>query len=63
MSGHDRANRELVPGAIFDGAYQIMSPLGAGGMASVYLVRHLAMDKELNSAHFYQQELLESMLI
>ena len=47
MSGHDRANRELVPGAIFDGAYQIMSPLGAGGMASVYLVRHLAMDKIL----------------
>jgi serine/threonine protein kinase len=47
MSGHDPASTELVPGAIFDGAYQIMSPLGAGGMASVYLVRHLALDKIL----------------
>jgi serine/threonine protein kinase len=42
-----RSNLELIPGAVFDGAYQIMAPLGAGGMASVFLVRHLAMDKVL----------------
>ena len=40
-----RSILELVPGSIFDGTYQIMAPLGVGGMASVFLVRHIAMDK------------------
>ena len=39
------SNFELIPGSIFDRDYQIMAPLGSGGMASVFLVRHVAMDK------------------
>ncbi len=37
-----RATADLVPGMVVRGKYEILEKIGAGGMAAVYRVRHLA---------------------
>jgi serine/threonine protein kinase len=37
-----RATADLVPGMVVRGKYEVLEKIGAGGMASVYRVRHLA---------------------
>ncbi|MBT3222393.1 MAG: serine/threonine protein kinase, partial [Proteobacteria bacterium] len=35
---------DIEPGAVIDGRYRIEAPIGSGGMASVFRVRHLELD-------------------
>src|SRR6185436_11186476 len=37
-----RATADLVPGMVVRGKYEVLEKIGAGGMAAVYKVRHLA---------------------
>jgi serine/threonine-protein kinase len=37
-----RATADLVPGMVVRGKYEVLEKIGAGGMAAVYRVRHLA---------------------
>lgn len=38
-------NQDRLAGAIVDNRYEVIAPLGEGGMGTVYKVRHLALDR------------------
>lgn len=44
------------PGAILDGKYEVVQPLGSGGMGEVYLVRHIHL-QELRVIKILRQDL------
>ncbi|MCA9712690.1 MAG: hypothetical protein KDK70_43075, partial [Myxococcales bacterium] len=41
------ADATLTAGTIVDGAFEILAPLGAGGMGTVYLAEHLELRRRV----------------
>ncbi|MBS2006157.1 MAG: serine/threonine protein kinase [Cyanobacteria bacterium SZAS TMP-1] len=46
VSSVNGAQREFIPGEIIDGSYKLSTPLGRGGMGSVFACEHLALGKQ-----------------